>query len=162
MRRLTSKEHLFVSYYLGRANCNATEAARLAGYDRPGDRGHRLQKKASIRARIDAHLNEVAITADEVLAELSSIATLDLSDFVKFKPDGSIILDLRTAKQRGKTGLIKKLTPTKYGLAIELHDKQAALEKLGRYHGLFGKEDNRSASVERDNISRELDDPTGA
>ena len=52
--QLTYKQRLFVSAYLGEANGNATEAARIAGYADPGIRGHELVKNSKIRAAIDA------------------------------------------------------------------------------------------------------------
>ncbi|HNP71001.1 MAG TPA: terminase small subunit [Kouleothrix sp.] len=47
-------------------------------------------------------------------------------------------LDLLQAGQRGKLGLIKKYTLDEKGkVSIELYDAQAALQLLGRNHGLF-------------------------
>jgi len=147
---------LFVAYYLGKANGNATEAARMAGYAEPNTQGPRLLVNVGIRAAIDAKLDRVAMSADEVLARLSDIASADPADFIDFDPppkpppknpddpdepdaweDVGLRLRLDLAKRRGKTHLIKSIKAGKYGLSIELHDAQAALEKLAKYHGLL-------------------------
>lgn len=45
--------------YLGEANRNATEAARMAGYKHPGQQGHALLKKLEIQAAITNYLAEI-------------------------------------------------------------------------------------------------------
>jgi hypothetical protein len=159
--RLTFRQRLFVSYYLGESNGNATDAARRAGYADPNSQGPRLSVNVSIRAAIDAKLEGPALAADEVLARLSEVASVDMDDFVRITARGGT-LDLKRARERGKTHLIKSLRPTKYGLAIELHDSQAALEKLGRYHGLFGPAkgpasgDDDDGDGEREELDRQI------
>lgn len=59
MAGLTPKRAAFVAAYLGEANRNATEAARIAGYAEPGQEGHRLLKIAEIKAAIDDHLSNI-------------------------------------------------------------------------------------------------------
>jgi len=134
---LNHRQRLFVEAYLGDAAGNASEAARIAGYAHPGQVGERLLKKVEIRSAIDARLAQAAMGANEVLARLSAMAAGDLSDFIKVDADGEPSLDLAKARRRKKLGLVKKLTPTKFGWSIEMYDAMAALEKLGRYHGLF-------------------------
>jgi hypothetical protein len=161
IERLTFKQRLFVSFYLGKANGNALEAARMAGYASPHPEGARLLQNATIRAAIDAKLEGPALAADEILARLSEVASTDMDDFVRITARGGT-LDLKRAQERGKTHLIKSLRPTKYGLAIELHDSQAALEKLGRYHGLFGPAkgpasgDDDDGDGEREELDRQI------
>lgn len=142
--RFTDKEALFIEYYL---QClNATEAARLAGY-RGTDAslatiGWRLLRKVEIRAEIDRRLKERHLSADEVLAGLADIASMTMADFID--PETGY-LDLERANLRGKMHLIKKHKRTirrdKLGetetFEIELYDKQAAYNQLGRYHQLF-------------------------
>lgn len=136
---LTYRQRLFVVYYLGEANGNATEAARQAGYACPNSVASALLLNPGIAAAVAAKLDRAAMTADEVLARLSEIATADAGDFLKFDGRGRYSLDLKGAKERGKLHLIKAIRPTKFGPAIEIHDAHAALEKLGRYHGLFAE-----------------------
>lgn len=56
---LNPKQAAFVAAYIGEAKGNATEAARIAGYAKPGQQGHALLKKLEIQSQIDAHLSEV-------------------------------------------------------------------------------------------------------
>jgi hypothetical protein len=145
---LTFKQRLFVAFYLGQANGNATEAARMAGYATPHPEGARLLRNATVRAAVDAHLAHAAMSADEILARLSEIASVDMGDFITVHSRGHR-LDLKKAKNAGKLHLVKKLIPTKNGLSIELQDAFAALVQLARYHGLFvDRSDDRPASTE--------------
>lgn len=137
MAELTYKQRLFVTNYLGEANGNATEAARMAGYRHPNVAGARLLAKVSIRARIEARLDEAALTADEILARLSEHATGSFEPFLKIGEDGSITLDLKRAKKLGKLCLVKKLKQGDQGIEIQLYDAQKALIQLGKYRRLF-------------------------
>lgn len=134
---LTFRQRLFVVYYLGEAGGNASEAARMAGYAEPRQEGSRLLTNADIRAAIDAKLDKAALSADEVLARLSEMATGDISDFISVNAAGGFTLDLAKALKAGKLHLVKKIKQTRFGPVLELYDALAALEKLGRYHGLF-------------------------
>ena len=51
-RELTVKQHAFVSAYLGEANGNATEAARIAGYKQPMQQGNRLLRNVEVADRL--------------------------------------------------------------------------------------------------------------
>lgn len=134
---LTYRQRLFVSYYLGAASGNATEAARMAGYSHPNVQGAQNLAKPSIRAAVDAHLAHAAMSADEVLARLSEIASGDMGDFSTIDAKGKPVLNLKRAKAAGKLHLIRAIKPTKFGLAIELYSAHQALELLARYHGLL-------------------------
>jgi phage terminase small subunit len=134
---LTYKQRLFVEAYLGEAGGNATEAARLAGYAWPKKVAERLVGKSGIRAAIDARLDEAALTANQVLARLSDIATGDLGDFLTIDDAGAWSIDMRKAKRAGRTHLIKKIKASPTGTEIELHSPLDALDKLGKYRRLF-------------------------
>ena len=77
---LTLKQQLFVEAYIGPARGNATEAARKAGYT--GNDATLAQvaaenmRRPQILALINSRVEEVAMTADEILAELADIARL--------------------------------------------------------------------------------------
>lgn len=134
---LNYKQRLFVCYYLGECNGNATDAARRVGYAEPHSQGPRLLENVGVRAAIDAALLGPAMAAEEVLARLSEIAAADMGDFVTISKAGKPTINLTRAKAAGKLHLVKALKPTKFGLSLVLHDALAALEKLGRHHGLF-------------------------
>lgn len=155
---LTAKQQAFVSAYL---DClNATEAARRAGYSEKTAHaiGWENLRKPEIAAAVEAGLAEKAMPAVEVLARLADQARGSADDFVTvynsplhdvtgqpiLDVDGKPIvryfpsLDLEKARERGVLHLVKKVTYTANGPAVELYDAQAALVKIGEYHRLFG------------------------
>lgn len=150
-RELTLKQEQFVLAYLGEANGNASEAARIAGYASPGIQGHDNLKNPKIQARIRAFLDEKAMPANEVLARLAEMARGSLADFVdidveveQLTLDGRRVMvrkpwmpNLKKAKDAGKLHLLAELSYTEHGPKLKLHDPQAALVHLGRHHKLF-------------------------
>ena len=142
---LTPKQQKFRDFYL--IHLNATEAARLAKYSHPNKRGPELLKNAQIAAAIEESLKVLAMSAGEVLARLTEHARSDIGEFLDI--DGN--LDLARMKASGMTRLVKKLNTSKASgtspkggdweretVTLELHDAQAALNTLARYHGLLG------------------------
>lgn len=115
--KLTTKQEAFVAAYLGAAHGNATEAARMAGYAVPRQEGSRLLSNAVIAARVSQHVEERYAKADEVLAELASVAFAEWHDFVEV------------------TGRAKDGEATK--VRSDIASKVKALELLGKYHQLF-------------------------
>ena len=178
MQDLSYKERLFVEFYLGETNGNATESARRAGYRWPDKQGSQLLGKTRISAAIAARVSDVAMSANDVLARLSDIASGSLGDFVKIGEDGGFSFDLRKAKRRDKLHLVKKLKnkkETRYErtgdgddtrpvtveqLEIELHAPQNALHKLGQYHGLL-KEKNEPEVDAAAGVIQQIKDAIG-
>lgn len=115
--KLTLKQEKFVAAYLGAANGNATEAARMAGYKQPAVYGQQLLRKTYISARIKAQVAEYAGTSKEVLDELASVAFAPWIDFVE-------------VVGRTKDGEVTKVRS-------DIGSKVKALELLGKYHQLF-------------------------
>jgi phage terminase small subunit len=113
---------------------NATEAARRVGYAWPEKSGP--LNKSKLQAEIDARLDEMAISANEVLARLGEQARADLGDYIT---QGGL-LDWEKLKTNGLSRLIKKYKVTQDAMGrikyeIEVYDAQAALMHLDRYHG---------------------------
>ena len=133
---LTYRQRLFVAAYLGEANGNGTDAARIAGYACPLEQASDNLTKPAIQAAIAAKLDSASLNADEVLARLSDIASGDFSPYVKIVR-GKPSVDLQAMIDAGHGHLIKAIKQTKFGVNIEFHDPVAALDKLGRYHALF-------------------------
>lgn len=79
-KKLTPKQELFIEAYLGKANGNATEAARLAGYKGNdvtlATVGTENLRKPQIAQAIKERLAEKkdVMSADEVLETLTKIA----------------------------------------------------------------------------------------
>lgn len=113
--RLSDKQRLFLDFYLGEARFNATKAARLAGYSDPEVSGYDNKQNPVIRARIEERLKARALSADEVLAELTDVAASDWGDFLDVKMD------------LGRKVVAK----------MDLSSKVKALELLGKAHALF-------------------------
>jgi len=151
---------MFVEYYLGSAGGNGQDAAEMAGYASPKERACALLKLPHIKARIQERISSAKLTAEQVLAILADHATASLSDFGNVV-DGSFQVDLAKAKRLGRLHCIKRIRPVKVRVEctdstpryvveqeIELHDAQAALEKLGRYHGLWKDKIDQSIKQE--------------
>ena len=148
MRELTYKQRLFVEAYLGEANGNGVEAARIAGYSWPEKQAFQLLGKTRIKAQIARRLKAAAISANEILARMSEIATTDIGEFLDI---GEQTWRVRI-KRNQRTRLIKKLKQTRTTIKdleteiteIEVKDCFPALAKLGEYHGLW---DNAAANA---------------
>ena len=132
-KRLTPRRQAFVEIFL--RSWNATEAARAAGYSERSahNQGHRLMKNDDIRAVIQERLQELHLSADEVLVRLAQIARGEHGDYIQ--PDGSV--DLERMQADGKLHLIRSVRPTRYGLVVEFNDMLTALVHIGRHLGLF-------------------------
>lgn len=146
--KLTPKERRFVNFYVGKANWNATKAARMAGYAQESYAylrtiAYKLLQKQEIRTAIDEILDAETMETREILARLATIARGDIGDLITLVkgPDGTPIdwrFDIVKAKQLGKTKHIKKVKMSPRGnVEIELYSPIDALEKLGRYRGLW-------------------------
>jgi hypothetical protein len=163
---LTLRQFSFVDHYI--QTQNATESARLAGYPQTERSlwvtGHRLLRSAKVQAELRRRFGKHILSADEVLESLSNHARSDIADVLE--PDGSF--DLKAAKRRGKSKLLRKLkvkqryekdadgniTPV-IEHEFELHDAQAALNTLAKYHGLLierSESVNLNVSVERQEL----------
>lgn len=135
MASLTPKQEVWLEAYL--RTWNATEAARIAGYQRPNKEGPENRVKPGIAALIQEHI-EAIMPAGEVLTLLADQARGTMEDFID--PDTET-LDLQKAYQKKKLHLIKKFTRVetdgKTRISVELYDAQAALTQMGKHHGLF-------------------------
>jgi phage terminase small subunit len=160
-KKLTGKQKKFADFYLGEANLNGTKAARLAGYEGNDNvlavTAFRLLRNAKISAYIDERLKGCGMGANEVIATLTAHARGSITDILN--EDNELDLDL--ARERGTDRLIKKIKIKRISKVVseknedgiasdefetsilheqiefEIHDSQAALEKLGKYHKLF-------------------------
>jgi phage terminase small subunit len=141
MAELTDRRKAFIEHYL---TCwNRTEAARLAGYAQPAMEGSRLMKNDEISRAIKNRLEELKVSADEVITRLSDHARSSMADYVDPTELPPV---LKKAAESGKLSVVKKIVTTKRyfkGEVIEektefeLYDAQAALVHLGKHHKLF-------------------------
>lgn len=142
---LTPRQLKFVERYV--VTSNATESARYAGY--AGDEtvlaisGSRLLRLAKIQTEIRRKLGISVASGSEVLELLTKHARADLTDLL----DENGEFNLRKARRKRLTKKLRTKKTVRYtrdGERIEethteyeIHDPQAALEKLGRFHQLF-------------------------
>lgn len=115
-RKLPDRQREFVEAYIGPARFSATKAAEMAGYKDPGQSGYELKKKPEIRARIEERLAERTLSANEVLAELTDVASAEWREFIEIKQD-----------KMGRRLLVK----------MDLTNKVRSLELIGKAHKLF-------------------------
>lgn len=161
--KLTDKQELFISEYC--IDCNATRAAIAAGYSEASAAviGHDNLRKANISKAIREKLLEMAsraeITAGAVLRELALLAFADMSQFSTIDEDGTPRMDFSNVGPDGMRA-VKKITQEIQFIGdandkmpiqktvFELYDKQAALDKLMKYMGLYAKDNERTVKGE--------------
>lgn len=139
-KELTPKQSLFIAYYVGESNHNATDAARRAGYKGNPNTlkqvGAENLAKPYIREAIDKILTERCLSATQVLDLLNDQAR-GIGEYLKVDEHGELSVDLKTLLAAGKGHLIKGVKTTKFGQEVEFYDAQAALGQMGRHYKLF-------------------------
>lgn len=146
------RQSAFIDNYTGRGSDptltgNGTKSAKAAGYT--GDdnalavTASKLLRLPKIVQEIRRRLGIAVASPGEVLELLTKHARADATDIVDANGD----LDLRKARRKRITRKIRTKKIVRYtrdGERIEefhteaeIHDPQAALEKLGRFHQLF-------------------------
>jgi hypothetical protein len=82
--KLSAKQELFWQAYVGKAAGNATQAAKLAGYTGTDNVLSSVAwenlRNPIIRAHIDGFLADHAMTAQEVISELTAVAKTSAED----------------------------------------------------------------------------------
>lgn len=138
--RLTYRQGLFIEHYL--QDPNATKAAIKAGYSPKTaySQGQRLLKNVEVRKRVNLRLEKAIMDADEVLQRLSKQARASVLDVLN--DDGDF--DIADVRERDVADLVKKLKVIKKpsgetSYEFEIHDAQAALVHLAKFHKLFDR-----------------------
>ena len=107
--KIKPKHKLFADFYIGEALFNGTKAAQLAGYQ--GNNAtlavtaSKTLKIREVKDYIETQLADLAMGANEVIARLGEIAKGDVTDLLDDKGN----FDLKLARERNKTFLIKKM-----------------------------------------------------
>lgn len=162
-RKLTTKQKLFVEYYI--QTKNGVQAAEKAGYK---GNYNTLKVVASenlakpyIAEAIGARFADVAMDTNEVLGRLASMARgFDIIDYLElretFKVDKYgekyfdeyvLWIDLEKIRKDGFGHLIKRIAKTSQGITIEQYDSRAALVDIGKAEGLFPHKIDLDAKV---------------
>lgn len=158
LAKLTPKQQLFVQEYL--IDLNATQAAIRAGYSvqTANEQGSRMLANVSIQNAIAKSMAErskrTQIKADMVVKELAQIAFADIKDFLSFRTaqtvigrdedgepiiDYSQIIDLKDSDDVDGRMIQEVSINSKGVFTFKLHDKMAALDKLGKHLGLYNE-----------------------
>lgn len=145
---LTDRQRRFCEEYM--KDLNITLAAIRAGYGEKNARsvGYHTLRNPLVRAyirRLQGDITlEAKVTAKDIVVELARIAFANMRDFVDENNRLRKIADMPVDKSSliSHMRIIEVDTPegkrtTTY---FRLHDKTKALERLGRYLGLFNNE----------------------
>lgn len=150
MKDLTPKQRRFVEEYC--VDFNATQAAIRAGYSQKTSYsiGQENLKKPDIAEAIKKRLDELAMTAEEALKRLGSLAAGTVDYFMKAGDDGEVHINLGTEQARANYHLLKKVKQTRtitrgkddyeredIRTEFELYDAKSALVDILRIHGKF-------------------------
>ena len=137
MKNLSPKQQAFIDAYLGEANLNAAEAARLAGYKgRACNQGYKIRHNPNVAAWLQQALKKRTIPPEEVISRLSDIASASLADFTNIDPQtGKATLDLRKAEKRGLLHIFESIETTEGGqVKVKRYSSLQALNRLARLH----------------------------
>lgn len=137
---MTDKQRLFVDAYLNEARGNATQAARIAGFEHPNKDGWRARNHPEVKKEIDRRLAENTMSANEVLYRLRIIASASMADAFEEQDVGRRrfpALNFQTLFETGLIHAVKSIKSDMDGTEIKLHDSIAALKLLMQYHGLL-------------------------
>ena len=107
--RFTPKQRLFIEAYL--VSKNITKAAIAAGCKERSAHavGWKWFNKADIRAEIESRLastlDRYAVTSERIIRELAKIAFANIGDFIAVQGDGSLAVDIGTARREQMASL---------------------------------------------------------
>ena len=140
----TEKQEAFIAAYV--RTRSARQAAREAGLPTDGRSSWQMFHTPKVADEITRRLGELRRrnehAEDMVVQELSILAFADLTDFVTFDGQTLLVKRLEDIPEEVRPAIKKvTLTPSKNGdrVAVEMHDKVQALEKLGKYLDLWGE-----------------------
>ncbi len=153
---MTAKQKTFAMEYL-RNGFNARQAAKHAGYSDLNGTPSEVRWSPPVAAYISEQLAKEAMPADEVIGRLGRIAKGSVKDF--YRTDGGMaVFDIQAAFENGGIDNVKKITKTRAGITIELHDPQVALDKLAKHHGIIDRQLVAQAIADRTGAAEVTDD----
>lgn len=155
---LTDKQQRFVEEYL--VDLNATQAAIRAGYSQrtAAEQGCQLLGKKhvaeAIAAARQALSEKVGLKAERVVEEIRRIAFANITDVMSWG-EAVAVKDAETGEVTVAQGIalvpsyelpehaqgaIAEVRQTREGLALKMHSKVEALDKLARHLGVYAAE----------------------
>ena len=156
--QLTEKQQTFVMRFMENGH-NATEAHRFTGYRQSPRYG--VNKKEAWRIRhnrnIDYNIRRLMrnkwesqhMSEEEALARTAEVGRFDIGDYMTELPvhcphceeviseSALIVFDLEKAKRDGASHIIKKITPGRYGPAVEFYLADEARRDIMKSHDTF-------------------------
>lgn len=147
----TPKQLAFCKEYI--IDFVGTQAAIRAGYSRTSahavasDLLKRADIKEEIKALLENRVDKYAITEKRILEEYAMLALARPFEILKDMVGNKItIKDLKDIPEELKPA-IKGIKQTQWGVEVTFYDKTAALSDLGKYLGIFQKDnDQKKAS----------------
>lgn len=154
MKALTAKQEAFAQHYAlhgdGSQAYRVAYDAQEAKADGVRSNAHKLLKKPSIALRIEQLKKRVVnvaeghfdITAAKILEELAAIAFYDPADYFTWDSEKVILKssDELTPRQRRAVTAVTQTTGQTKSIKLEMGNKLAAIDKLGRHLGMFKTE----------------------
>lgn len=156
---LANAKHELFAQDLARGN-TAKAAYVAAGYQDDDGNASKLAAQPEIRSRVQeitgAAAERAGVTAERVIAELAKIAFADIRNVVTWRPEVGLVeglgegdapstvlmsrvtvLDSGELSQETASAVAEVSQGASGSLKVKMHDKTAALEKLGRHLGIF-------------------------
>lgn len=173
---LTNSSHELFAHAIAKGK-SASDAYEAAGYARHDGNAGRLSKNEKIRARVEEILGAAAdragITRERIQAELAKIAFADIRKAVRWG-DGIVIKDEDGSEHvlndvslissdeidEDTAAAISEVSRSVSGMKIKMHDKQKALELLGKDIGMFKDQVEHSGEMTFARIERRIIDPS--
>lgn len=141
-KKLTEKHERFIGEYL--IDYDGPKAAERAGWhpwSAFAASNHLLNNpvvKAEIKKRQKYIVQKLEITQERIAEELAKLAYSNVQDL--FNSDGTLKPIHELPREVAAT--IKEFKFSNSGLEVKSYDKKVALETLGRYVGMFEKDNN--------------------
>lgn len=161
---LTPKQARFVAEYL--IDLNATQAAIRAGYSKQTaySQGQRLLKNAGVATAIAVGQKRVAakldITTERVLKELAQIGFAQPGEYFEWGSKGVTLIDkekLTPEQMAAVAEVAQTVSPGGGSIRLKLHDKVAALTKIGQHLGMFVEKHEHKVTLTHEDALDELD-----
>jgi len=154
--QLTTKQQDYINHFLSNGH-NSVQARLSAGYYRSPSyntnksAAHKLRYNKHIDHNIRMRMSELQMSEEEALKRHADQGRFDAAKYLvevdveifcekcnlvsaTYK---SVSFDLEACKKDGYGHLIKKVTPTKYGLVVDFYPADAARKDIMTAHGTF-------------------------
>ncbi len=170
----TAKQQRFIEEYP--VDFNGTKAAERAGYSKKtaGQQASRLLKNVKIQAAIQKRIGKLTtkaeVSVERILNELVKVGFANLQDYIRVTTDGDPYVDLSEMTEY-QAAALQEITVEDFKdgrgdnardvrrVKIKMLDKLSALEKLGKYLGMFLDRLKIEGDLKITKIQRTIVDP---